>query len=220
MLFEGPELRDYDNVVSLNAAYLSAIRKGCNAGLECAAEPLVARLAGLDERQASRLAETPFLLFSFRECDDGYWDHLLGDAVPGDLFQRMPPPDLAMLTSAALGFIWQLANRNPYALRLFCGATLYWCERIGELTFYRLLNAVRCVGDVPVLRLAGNQGLWRKLLDEGTSRDTRLRQAAQFAALQTVLTDPSDNGQVIPLRLAARRSKPPGLSVADNTRRR
>ena len=220
MRFEGPELRDYDNVISLNAAYLAALRNGCEAGLECAAEPLRARLADLGDRQAARLAETPFLLFSFRESDDGYWDNLLCDAVPGDLFQRVPTPDLAMLTSAALGFVWQLANRNPYALRLFCGATLYWCERIGELTFYRLLNALRCAGDVPVLRLASNQGLWRKLLEQGTSRDTRLRQAAQFAALQTVLTDPPDAGRVTPLRLAARRSTAPGLSIADESRRR
>lgn len=216
MSFEGPERRDYDNVVSLNVAYLRCLRRHRGEGLGACSATLKSRLVGLNESESRRLAEAPFLLFSFREQDDRYWDRLLGRRVSGELFRPAPSPEFSMLTSAALGFVWQLANRNPYALRLFCGATLYWCERIAELTFYRLLDTVRAAGDVPELRLADHHALWQKLVDDGTCRASRIRHAAQFAALQTVLTGASTGRRPEALPLAASRSRAPGLEVADD----
>jgi len=216
MSFEGPDPRDYANVVALNAAYLRCLRRHRGEGAGACASPLLGRLTGLTVSEMSRLAEAPFLLFSLREQDDRYWDRLLDGADGGDLFRAAPSPELAILRSAALGFAWHLAGRNPYSLRLFCGATLYWCERIADLTLYRLLDVVRDSAGVPVLRMAEHHALWRKLLDDGTSPASRIRHAAQFAALQTVLTAAASGRRPETLPLAAKRSRAPGLRVADD----
>jgi hypothetical protein len=210
-------VEDYENVVALNQAYLALLLRDqelCR-GLHGCAEPLRHRLSELSLRQIDRLAEAPFLLFSFRERDELYWTRILQERADGDLFRSAGSDDVDTLISAALGFIWQLAKQNPYALRLFCGATLYWCERIAELTFYRLLDAVRCFGDVPVLRLAGRNELWRKLLQDGVSARSSIRRAAQLSALQVVLTDPAESQRKESWSLAARNVRSPGLRVAD-----
>jgi hypothetical protein len=194
MSFDVPDKHDYENVVALNQAWLSDLRHDpeMRRGLTGSNDALRERIIGLNPHQCSRLAETPFLLFSFQERDDRYWSRILQSSREPDLFRADRSANVNTLASAALGFIWQLARRNPYALRLFCGATLYWCERIAELTFYTLLDAVRSSGDVPVLRQAHMVPMWQKLLDEGISRETRVRRAAQFSALQAILTDPTD----------------------------
>ena len=65
---------------------------------------------------------------------------------------------------------------------------------------------------MPVLRLAANRHLWEKLTQEGISRDNARRRAAQFSALQTMLTDSA--GREPRQALAARKSAAPGLRVA------
>ena len=192
MSFDGPADRDFDNVASLNAAWLSMLRteRALLRGLDACPGSTQQRLIGLSRPEIRRLAETPFLLFSFRERDDRYWDEILARKTEPRLFRTSGSEPVDTLIAAALGFVWQLANRNPYALRLICGSTLYWCERIGELTFFGLLDAVRNAGDVPLLRHGHRDSLWRKLLHEGVSADNDIRRAAQMAALQSVLTDP------------------------------
>lgn len=216
MSFEGPDPTDYENVVSLNRAYLSLLGRdrGLQAGLRHCQESLRLRIVELSEHQRARLAEAPFLLFTFHERDERYWSRVLRDPGELDLFRSSGSEDVDTLVSASLGFVWQLARRNPYSLRLFCGATLYWCDRIAELTFYRLLEAVRCSGDVPALRLAGNISVWRKLLNDGVSRESRIRSAAQLGALQAVLTEPQESNRD-QWSLAARSVRIPGLRVAD-----
>lgn len=192
MSFDGPVDRDFDNVASLNSAWLTMLgtEHALLRGLDDCPVSLRQRLTGLTRAEIHRLAETPFLLFSFRERDNRYWDEILeGRQAPG-LFRSSGSEPVDTLVAAALGFVWQLANRNPYSLRIICGATLYWCERIGELTFFGLLDAVRNAGDVPLLRHGHRDTLWRKLLNEGISADSDVRRAAQLAALQCVLTDP------------------------------
>lgn len=221
MSFNVPDKRDYENVVSLNAAWLGYLRQDheMRRGLAGCNEPLRQRIIELSSHQYQRLAETPFLLFSFHERDERYWSRILEQSREPDLFRTAASRNVDTLASAALGFIWQLARRNPYALRLFCGATLYWCERIADLTFYSLLDAVRCSGDVPVLRLAHAAPMWRKLLDEGISRESRVRRAAQFAALQVVLTDPAGSDRNEVRALAARSVAAPGRRIAEETDR-
>jgi hypothetical protein len=217
MSFEGPETRDYENVVSLNLAWLDSLKhdRAARTVLASCAGPQGQQLCGLDPVDAARLAESPFLLFSYREHDHDYWDRIFARPRGRDLFDAPATGQVATLTHAALGFIWQLASRNPYALRLFSGASLHWCECIADLTFIRLLEAVRSAGDIPVLRLAGNQPMWLKLLSEGVSSDSSTRHAAQFAALQTILTDCALHREREPIARAARGTKPPGLRVAD-----
>ncbi len=216
MSFEGPGARDFDNVASLNAAYLAMLgaEPALARGLSGCASTVRERLLRLTQGECRRLAETPLLLFSFRERDDRYWDGILDKRPEPGLFRSSGSEPVDTLVAAALGFIWQLANGNPYALRLICGATLYWCERIAERTFFGLLDAVRNAGDVPRLRHGHSAALWEKLLNEGTSADREVRQAAQLAALQSVLTDPAPSPASSSWRLAAKRIDSAGTSAA------
>jgi len=222
MSFDGPETRDYRNVVALNSAYLKLIgsERVLARGIAGCQGPLRQRIMSLQRTESQRLAETPFLLFSFRERDDRYWDGILDENRDPGLFRSSGSEAVDTLISAALGFIWQLANRNPYTLRLICGSTLYWCDRIADLTFYGLLDAVRNSGDVPLLRESASNLLWRKLLDEGVSVDHEIRRAAQLASLQALLTDPTatkaTGGN---WALAARAASAPGLRVAEERQR-
>lgn len=217
MSFDAPGVRDFDNVASLNSAYLGLLgsERALGRGLLACPPTLQKRLSGLTRAEARRLAETPFLLFSFRERDDRYWDAVLDRPTEPRLFRSSGSEPVDTLIAAALGYVWQLANRNPYSLRLVCGATLYWCERIADLTFYGLLDAVRNSGDVPLLRHAHVESLWRKLLDDGTHSNGRIRRAAHLSALQFVLTDAGLSHAPVAWKLAARGADAPELRVAE-----
>jgi len=220
MAFNCPRKRDFENVAALNAAYLSLLRHdpALRRGVRGCPAPLVERLRALTPQQSVRLSATPFLLFSFRERDERYWSRLLDDRARG-LLRSSGSVEADILAAAALAFIWQLARQNPYSLRLICGASLYWCERLADLTSYRLLDAFVGAGEVPVLRLAERDTFWRQLLDQGASRRNDVRRAVQLAAMQRILTEApvSRGGQS--WAIAARRVTAPGMRVADDRRR-
>ncbi len=194
MGFNGPDATDYENVLTLNQAWLELTPRDAalQRGLDGMPVDLCKRMTSLSSSQIARLAKTPFLLFSFRETDEAYWTQTLAERPGAGLFDIRSTEDADTLISAALGFIWQLARRNPYALRVICGATLYWSERIAELTFFELLDAVRATGEPPVARLGRHTDLWRKLLGSGVSRQLLSCHAAQMAALQSILTQATD----------------------------
>jgi hypothetical protein len=216
MAFSGPELSDYENVVSLNKAWLGLLQHDTRlrGGLVGLPDSLHGRITNLSKSQIARLAATPFLLFSFREEDDRYWTRVLEGNPERDLFEATGTDETDTLVSASLGFIWQLARRNPYTLRLICGATIYWAERIAEQTFFGLLEAVRTAGDTPAIRFVQQRELWRKLLDSGVCREEITRHAAQMSALQAILTDPR-GGRTERWPLAARATKVPRMCVAE-----
>jgi len=218
MAFDGPETTDYRNVISLNRAYLTLLQRDlrCRQGLRQLSTRLADKISNLSKRQIERLAATPFLLLSFRESNDHYWSKVLDRKKGGDLFTSSGSDDLDNLVSAGLGFIWQLARQNPYALRLICGASLHWCEEIAEQTFFRLLVSVAAHGDVLQLRAAHDHELWRKLLDDGVNSENTICRAAHVSALQTVLTQPQHKKRQT-WALAARNMNSPGLRVADET---
>ena len=214
MPFDGPEPADYRNVSSLNHAYLRLLQQDPAAGSNCLPAPLRRRLANLTRQQLARLAGTPFLLLSFRERDDELWEQIFAHDSACDLLAPHTAGDRERLVSAGLGFVWQLARRNPYTLRLICAASLHWCEQIGERTFFGLLAAAAPYTDLVEPRQGGDRRLWRILLYAGVSNNDKVRRAAQMSALQMLLTQP-------PLRaprswnIAARRTAVPGLRVAD-----
>lgn len=221
MDFDGPTADDFGNVASLNRAWLTLLRQD-PASRKAAgrdAEPHMADIANLTHRESERLAESPFLLFSFRERDEALWSGIIEGNRRRHLFRDTRSREAETILASALGFIWQLARQNPYALRLICGATLYWSERIGELTFYRLLSAVRQTDRIPVLRSAGHPTLWRKLLTTGISASDDIRSAAQLCALQAVLTEPAASQRPERFAMAASRSRAPGLWVAEDNER-
>jgi hypothetical protein len=216
MTFDGPDGGDFDNVAALNTAYLSLVRRDAGVRPDPRLDPgsVCERIADLDAGQVRRLATTPILLFSLREDDERYWTRILEAPPVRDLFSLQGHRDIETLVSAALGFLWQLARRNPYSLRLISGATLYWCERIAEQTFYPLLSAVRRNGDIPAPRLADDTVFWSVLLEQGTCKREDVRHAAQFGALQAMLTRPRTDGANVVLPRAARSLRPPVCRVA------
>jgi hypothetical protein len=218
MEFQGPDATDYDNVKTLNLAFLTLLRRGaasaCLGGLP---QALAARLAALSEGEATRLAATPFLLMSFRERDHRFWDAVFAADANPDLFAvpQTASEELGRLISAGLGFVWQLAKRNPYAARLTCGAGLRWCEQLTEHTFFRLLAVTGMRAEVLVLRSSSDAELWTKLLQHGTSRELQVRRAAQVSALQSILTQASRPSGTT-LAAAACRTQTPSLKVAED----
>lgn len=215
MHFRGPGADDFENVRSLNRAFLALLRND-----ECAREclrglpaGLATRLATLAEGEAERLAGTPFLLPSFRERDDEFWQALLAVPRTRDLFLVPAPPSdgAGRLIAAGLSFLWQLAKQNAYAARLICGASLHWCEELTERTLLQILTRAAGRRDVLVLRCGDDLRLWAKLLAGGVSSEPTVRRAAQLSALHVMLTQASQ-----PLRrrrAAARTARTPTLEI-------
>jgi hypothetical protein len=220
MDFEGPSAVDYENVFSLNAAYLALLRRdpAARCSLSGMPESLIRRLVTLSDHQSTRLSRTPFLLLSFRERDDRFWESIFDDPRGRDLFSvpSSAADELGRLIAAGLGFVWQLAKHNPYATRLICGASLHWCEQLAERTFLHILALAGMHPNVLVLRSVAVVELWTKLLEGGVSRENDIRHAAHISALQCVLTSAA-----MPTRrrwaAAACAVRTPTLRVADDT---
>jgi hypothetical protein len=220
MDFECPDGSAYINLRSLNRGFLELLAE--RHSMPAVPQDIATRIRLMSERQRERLAATPFLLFSLRERDDRYWQSVIATATDrdADLFDPSSATanQRAKLVCATLGYIWQLARNNPYAARLMCGASLHWCETIGEMTLYRLIAAAGTRDDIMVLRHCENSDLWSKLLVSGVRREIMEREAAQVSALQLVLTGGA-GGAEAQLAVAACRRRPPRLRVADRTRK-
>jgi hypothetical protein len=153
-------------------------------------------------KRTERLARAPFLLFSFREHDDGLWRRLLADCPQQQLFaDKLPCTDERYgLQVAGLAFLWELSRRNPYVARIVGGAPLDWCRRIASETIFRVL---RCAAH-------------RDLIEPRFSLDADVykRASAHMATLQSMLTSGIDSG---PGRLpaAACRIRGPARRIVD-----
>ena len=169
--FPGPSPDDYANVLALNTAFIKAAFE-------------------MKGPQRGRLAAAPFLLFSFRERDLVWWDEALLDNRQGDLMAvaALENPELRRIQTAALGFLWQLARRNPYATRIISGATVSWCEKISDLPLVTLLDRVAARGDLLQSRLNNPDVLGERLLCDGTSSKRNVRRSTQLTALHSLLT--------------------------------
>lgn len=220
MEFAGPKSEDFTNVCALNRAFLRLVagKRGLNAARIAAPEPIRRRLHKLKDSQVENLSKTPFLLFSLREREADYWETIFANPVTRDLFTESASrsDEQSRLVAASLGFLWQLAKRNPYAARLICGASLYWCEQIAETTICQLLAIAGSRSDLLTLRFSHDQELWRKLLQDGIRREHQIRDAAQLSALQFVLTR-SDSYSNKSWPIAARTVQRPKFRVADDT---
>jgi hypothetical protein len=220
MPYHGPDRADLANVFVLNTAFIAWQRTWSlgNARDSAMSPENCARLADLSLEQRERLARTPFLLMSLAEDDEARWQSLFLEQHTRDLLQCMQIRDEAAsrLTAAGLGFLWQLAQRNPYAARLVSGASLTWCEQLATCTLMDLFT--RALEDQTLLapRMAGKAGFWDKLLTAGVSKRRHLRIAARVAALHTVLT----NAPARPYRaLAAAACKTPPARIRTSGKR-
>ncbi len=222
MDFQGPKAADLANVYSLNLGFLRLLRThaGLLAGANTAAASVVARLAALPVARADRVAQCPFLLFALAEAEDRRWSILFDDNEQHDLLDEMhrPPDAVALLTAATLGFLWELARRNPYATRLVSGASLGWCEQLADCAPFRLFQFAARQSNLLAPRLATHGFFWEKLIGAGSSYEVDIRRSAHLCALQTVLTRRPDE-RYRPSRAAACRMPAPTLRVADHGRR-
>ena len=215
---EGPKATDLENVRALNEAFLTMLRRSPHArkhlfGLR---SDVARQLIELSPRRAARLAEVPFLLFSFRERDEPFWRPAFEVDTTQDLFAtaQQTHGDVSRLIDAGLGFIWQLAKQNPYVLRMLCGASVHWCEQIAEHPLIQILGFASSNHEMLVIRLEKKTEVWLKLLDAGVSDLREVRRAAHISALQTVLTYTEEVAKTA-WASAACRTQTPILKVAD-----
>jgi hypothetical protein len=215
---EGPKATDLENVSALNEAFLTMLRRSPHArkhlfGLR---SDVARQLIELSPRRAARLAEVPFLLFSFRERDEPFWRPAFEVDTTQDLFAtaQQTHGDVSRLIDAGLGFIWHLAKQNPYVLRMLCGASVHWCEQIAEHPLIQILGFASSNHEMLVMRLEKKTEVWLKLLDAGVSDLREVRRAAHISALQTVLTYTEEVAKTA-WASAACRTQTPILKVAD-----
>ena len=219
MDFIGPEPADLAEVQSLNIAFLEYLRAAPDGQLlQQLPASLRPAVVALTDRQVQRLAAVPFLLLTMRESDHSFWAQLFGERPMRDLFASAPVvvDELGRITSAALGFVWQLSRRNPYATRLVCGGSLDWCEQLAACTLLRLLQRAVDHQDLIGIRFAGNTEFWHRLLGAGLSSEPDVRRAAHLCALQTVLTA-RELTSGSRLRAAACHSAVPTMSVRERS---
>ncbi len=170
--YSGPDADDYANVHALNRAYVKAT-------------------SDLKGPQQGRLANAPFLLFSLRETDLEWWADALIERRQTDLIaaSEISDPELRRIQTAALSFLWQICQRNPYAARVLTGATIAWCEKIIELPLLTLLNRIAARDDLMVSRLEPRHESAACLLAGGISSKPQVRRSSQLSTLQTLLTN-------------------------------
>ena len=169
--YSGPTSEDFINVSALNKVFLEVA-------------------SDLPRHKLQRLAAAPFLLFSLRENDDEWWHNALNDDPQQDLIATVATAskEIRKLQTAALGFLWQLARRNPYAARIVSGATVAWCEKLSAQTLVVLLDRVAARGDLLTSRLENHQGIWSRLLGNGSCAEWSVRRSSQLSALHSMLT--------------------------------
>jgi len=169
--FPGLSSDDYDNVLALNKAFLDVS-------------------TSLKGPQKGRLASAPFLLFSLRENDLRWWQDAL---AAGPQISLLRSPDLATdnvraLQSAGIGFLWQLARRNAYAVRILTGSSVAWCDLLLRQSLITLLERVGTRGDLMQSRLDDRYGKDDKFLTGGASSRKQVRRSSHIVALQSMLT--------------------------------
>jgi hypothetical protein len=221
MEYTGPESADLQDVRMLNAAFLAYLASTNGEPLRREMpESLRPAVAALSHWQIERLAAVPFLLMSVNESDDTYWDTSVTNRPRRDLFTPASnaADPLVRIAAATLGFLWQLARSNPYAVRLVCGASLNWCEQLATRTLLHVLETAVDDPGIVAPRLAKNSVFWHRLLGTGLSSETVVRRASHLSALQTVLQSVETTANRR-FRSAACNASSPALYVRENVKR-
>jgi hypothetical protein len=218
MSYTGPTQADYVNIQALNREFLRLLRvHPIRLGLDGVHQR---RLAALGRQQLEWLAATPFLLFTIQENDELIWRAICRADPNTDLFENGGANNagISNLLATTVGYLWQLAQKNPYSLRLICGASPSWCDMISAVTYFELLTLTRYRDDLLRLRQAQDVDIWGKLLAEGVRAERHVRSAAHIAALQTLLTGyPAATAVAWPI--AACKAAPRFLQVADKSKK-
>jgi len=169
MDYQGPTAEDLRNIRALNIAFLRTTN-GDTLDNGITTQPLT-------EMQIRRLGKAPFLLFSFRERDVEFWKRIIAGDSQQDLLEPIIAPGARLheLQVAGLGFLWQLARRNPYVARLACGASTQWCESIARLTLVDLLGRAAGRADLTLPRFEAEGHIGYRLGKSGISARRKLQ---------------------------------------------
>lgn len=206
-----PDPDDLDNVRALNQRFIELLvddGSGVLAALPC---DLAAEITALDAEARERLAASPFLLFLPAEDTDSR-QRGRDTARDPDLFDAASPPAAAVsrLQAAALGFLWELARRRPYAARALGGLPADRCAILARSTPVALFTDTSVSTDALRLRAGDDATFWRRLVVGAQSDDPSVAEAARMAALQTVLAQSAGDDVRLPaaacsMRIAARK---------------
>jgi len=217
MEYPGLATADLSNVRSLNAGFLSVIRASAD-GARLRSRlpgPIREYVAAITDLQLERLASCPVLLMSFRESDMSFWRNVTAGDAGGDLLQIPPPAAMERLMTAGLAFLWQLARRNAYSVRVVSGGRTDFCDCLTSQPLVCLLDRTAGRGDLAVPRFADDSAIWSRLLGPGISSSSRVRTAAHLSVLQAMLTRAEPARQR--LRAAACASSVPALRIWDKS---
>ena len=210
MQFSGPDKADLADLHEINRGFLELLQaeNGGRSILDDVPAMIATRLRSLSAKERRRLARSPFLLCSCREDDIEHWQRLLQPDTSGDFFAAgaEQAADLLRLTSAVIGFTWQLARKNVFVARLLTGASSAWCEEIATHPLWRLIENGSQREDGIRLRLAHDDHFWERQLLHAVSDDPLIRRAARAAGLQRMLLSSRTPTRLL---LAAKSSAPP-----------
>lgn len=213
MDYPAPDPADLSEVHALNRAFLDYATAGA-APLMTELPPTAReRLAACDPRGRERVSRCPFLLFSISEDDEQLWERCFAGERQHDLLASPARPGEAevQVACAALGLVWQLARRDPYAARVLCGASLEWCERIADAALMDLVRFAATRRELLHFRQAGDAAFWSQLA-KAASDVRQVRRTARIACLQRLLTG-IDVRRFERLRTAACAMPTPGARV-------
>ncbi len=214
MYFEPPSAADFADVHAFNRAYLRHLRtSGGQTALVAMTADLRRRFLELDDAEIGRLAGVPFLLLAFREEESAPWDEPAETAAASQPVRRVGDAASRALANAALAYAWQLARRNPYALRLFCCASLRWCEKLAEQTLVGVLERSAGAGTPLRLRAAGDVEVWYRLLTGGVDSRSDVRRSLHGSVQQSLLIQPTVRRRRA-FRSAACRKQQPVLQLS------
>ncbi len=221
MDYQGPQVADLTNVYSLNRAFIDELGRpdGGAGGMATGSSDLLQKLRALRPAKADRLAQCPFLIFSLAETEDARWARLFDETERMDMLDKLASPSdsSTRLVTATLGFLWELARRNPYAARLATGASLDWCEQLADCRPIGLIHFATTEQNLLSPRCSWNRHFWKKMLGAGTSKEPEVRHSAQMCALQTLLTHPRAE-HYRRLSAAACSMPRPAMRVADRVK--
>ena len=218
MLYQGPSIDDLDDIHALNRRFLETLPKAGYS--DC---------GGLSHRrlsasQQTHLGRAPFLLFSFREGESDYWEHVLSDDAQLKLLPSERPLNAMTreLQVAGLSFLWHLSRSNPYAVRIVSGAPQSWCEQVAALPVATFLHRTAERADMLVPRFRDQADVWQRLLKSGVSPNAKLRAMSHQSAFQAMVTraDPVNPAtSQKQLQVAAARLPSPGQKNAKSRAR-
>lgn len=184
-------------IILLNQLFIGVLPGLPAAGFAAAAAPALPALPARPRQGfKAALRSCPFLLFRVADpvAPARVADKPMAGADTDAAAQR--------LITFALGFLWQLARSNPFAVQLVSGAQARWCEELAALNIAQLVALAQRAQLLP--RLTDTPGFWEDLLGVSSPALPGPRRTLGIAGLQLIMS-------------RARRQSPPAFLALSGT---